>query len=51
MDACIEQIGWTVEQARKYVQATYGKKSRLKLTDEELLELLEYFRNQVQAKE
>jgi hypothetical protein len=51
MDDCIEQLGWTEEQARKYVQATYGKKSRLKLTDEELLELLDYFRNLVQAKE
>jgi len=51
MDGYIKQLGWTVEKARKYVQATYGKKSRLKLTDEELLELLDYFRTQVKAKE
>jgi len=51
MDDCIEQLGWTVEQARKYVQVTYGKKSRLKLTDEELLALLDYFKTMVKAKE
>ena len=51
MDSYIEQLGWTVEKARKYVQVTYGKKSRLKLTDEELLELLHYFRDLVRAKE
>jgi len=51
MDSCIEALGWTKERARQYVQVTYGKKSRLKLTDDELLELLEYFRNLVRAKE
>jgi hypothetical protein len=51
MDTHIEQLGWSKEQARKYVQATYGKKSRLKLTDGELLELLNYLKVLVKAKE
>jgi hypothetical protein len=44
MDAHIEQLGWTKEQARNYVKATYGKKSRLKLTDVELLEFLNHLK-------
>ncbi|WLT40565.1 hypothetical protein NON20_25870 (plasmid) [Synechocystis sp. B12] len=51
MDAHIEQLGWTKEQARNYVKATYGKKSRLKLTDLELLELLNHLRLLVKANE
>lgn len=51
MDAYIETLGWTKEKARGYVQATYRKKSRLKLTDVELLEFLHHLRNLVKAKE
>ena len=51
MDAQIEQLGWTKEQARSYVQVTYGKKSRLKLTDAELLKFLHHLQGLVKARE
>lgn len=42
----IKRLGWTEVQGRKYLQQTYGKRSRQHLTDEELLEFLDYLRSQ-----
>ncbi|NES86035.1 MAG: hypothetical protein F6K10_34235 [Moorea sp. SIO2B7] len=42
----IKRLGWTNEQGRDYLLQTYGKRSRQLLTDEELLEFLEYLENQ-----
>jgi hypothetical protein len=38
----MKRLGWTEAQGRTYLQKTYGKRSRQKLTDEELFEFLEY---------
>ncbi|MGD2179874.1 hypothetical protein [Lusitaniella coriacea] len=38
----IERLGWTIEQGRTYLLKTYGKRSRLHLTDWELVEFLRY---------
>lgn len=42
----IKRLGWTDVQGRTYLQKTYGKRSRQHLTDDELLEFLEYLRSQ-----
>ncbi|HEY9749113.1 MAG TPA: hypothetical protein V6C63_10575 [Allocoleopsis sp.] len=42
----IKRLGWTDVQGRTYLQRTYGKRSRQHLTDEELLEFLDYLRSQ-----
>lgn len=38
----IKRLGWNNKQGSDYLQRTYGKKTRHDLTDEELLEFLEY---------
>ena len=38
IDLQMQRLGWTTEQGRQYLIDIYGKKSRLHLTDEELLE-------------
>lgn len=50
IDTHIEKLGWTKEKARNYVQVTYAKKSRLKLTDAELLEFLHHLQGLVKAR-
>jgi len=45
----LNRIGWKTEQGREYLLATYGKKSRHMLTDEELVDFLEHLRNQPTA--
>lgn len=42
----MERIGWTVEQGQEYLSKTYGKRSRQVLTDQELLEFLEYLQGE-----
>lgn len=41
-----KRLGWTSEQGRDYLQATYGKKGRSQLTDRELREFLVYLEAQ-----
>jgi hypothetical protein len=38
IDVEMKRLGWTMEKGRDYLISTYGKKSRLLLTNEELLE-------------
>ncbi|MGF1479866.1 MAG: hypothetical protein ACFB4I_10285 [Cyanophyceae cyanobacterium] len=38
----MKRLGWTSEQGRKYLLETYGKRSRQLLSDEELLDFLNY---------
>lgn len=40
------RLGWTQEQGREYLLETYGKRSRQLLSDEELLEFLQYLKSQ-----
>ena len=41
-DLEMKRLGWTKEQGIDYLLSTYGKRSRLHLTDEELLEFWRY---------
>lgn len=45
-DVEIKRLGWTQEQGRDFLLATYGKRSRLHLTDEELMDFLRYLESQ-----
>lgn len=38
----LKRLGWTNPQGRDYLVQTYGKRSRLELTNEELLDFLQY---------
>lgn len=41
----MERLGWTKEQGRSYLIATYGKNSRTRLNDQELLSFLDYLKS------
>ncbi len=41
-DIEIKRLGWTRDDGREFLQTRYGKRSRLHLTDEQLLEFLQY---------
>jgi virulence-associated protein VapD len=41
-DIKLKRLGWTNQQGRDYLLQTYGKRSRYLLTDEELLDFLNY---------
>ena len=45
IDFQMERLGWSTERGRQHLIDTYGKKSRVHLTDEELLEFWEYLKN------
>lgn len=42
----LKRLGWTTEDGKKHLTETYGKKSRQLLTDEELIEFLNYLESQ-----
>jgi len=42
----LKRLGWTSDQGRNYLLQTYGKRSRQLLSDEELLEFLQYLESQ-----
>ncbi|MDJ0632128.1 MAG: hypothetical protein QNJ34_02950 [Xenococcaceae cyanobacterium MO_188.B29] len=45
-DVEIKRLGWTKEQGRDFLLQTYGKRSRLHLTDQELMDFLHYLESQ-----
>lgn len=45
-DLEIKRLGWTKEDGREFLKSRYGKRSRLQLTDSQLLEFLEYLASQ-----
>ena len=45
IDLELTRIGWSIEQAKDYLEFAYGVKSRVRLSDEELLEFLAFLRN------
>ncbi|TAE56448.1 MAG: hypothetical protein EAZ76_04145 [Nostocales cyanobacterium] len=45
-DVQIERLGWTKEQGREHLKRTYGKLGRSLLSEEELLDFLEYLKSQ-----
>ena len=42
----LRRLDWTTEQGRKFLEQTYGKRSRTMLSDAELREFLEYLEKQ-----
>ena len=42
IDTLMKQLRWTRTQGSQHLQATYGKRTRPELTDEELMEFLRY---------
>ena len=44
-DIEIRRLGWTKEQGRDFLMSRYGKRSRLHLKDEQLIEFLHYLEN------
>ncbi|MCU0537006.1 MAG: hypothetical protein MUD14_24220 [Hydrococcus sp. Prado102] len=44
-DIELKRLGWTKEQGRDYLMQAYGKRSRLMLLDEELIEFLSYLKS------
>jgi hypothetical protein len=45
-DVQIERLGWTKEQGREHLKKTYGKLGRSLLSEEELLDFLNYLKAQ-----
>ncbi|MEH2176025.1 hypothetical protein [Nostoc sp.] len=46
-DRYLAQLNWTPEQGRDYLQRKYGRRSRLQLTDTEILEFIDYLKLQL----
>lgn len=42
----MKRLGWTQDHGKKYLLETYGKKSRHLLSDQELIEFLQYLQSQ-----
>lgn len=49
-DTYLSQLNWTPEQGKGYLQQRYGKRSRLQLTDAEILEFIDYLKLQLSVK-
>ncbi len=48
-DAEFKRIGWSIQDAKDYLDFAYGAKSRSQLKDQELLEFLAFLKNQPTA--
>ncbi|MEH2108036.1 hypothetical protein [Nostoc sp.] len=46
-DTYLAQLNWTPEQGRDYLHQKYGKRSRLQLTDTEILDFIDYLKLQL----
>lgn len=46
-DTYLTQLNWTPEQGKDYLQQRYGKRSRLQLTDTEILDFINYLKLQL----
>ena len=44
-DLELQRLGWTTNEGKDFLKRTYGKLSRLKLTDEQLLEFLNHLKS------
>ena len=45
IDREVARLGWSTEQCKDYIQKEYNKRSRLVMTDTELLDLLKRLRS------
>ncbi len=50
-DVELKRLGWTSAKGRQHLQQTYDKRSRQHLTDQELLEFLDFLQSQVNTDE
>ena len=50
-DIELKRLGWSHTEGRRFLEDTYGKRSRQQLTDSELLEFLEYLKVQSLAQD
>ncbi|WP_299402498.1 hypothetical protein [Acaryochloris sp. IP29b_bin.148] len=50
-DVELKRLGWTSTQGRRHLQQTYNKRSRQHLTDQELLEFLDFLQSNVNEDE
>ena len=50
-DVELKRLGWTSTQGRHHLQETYSKRSRQHLTDQELLEFLDFLQSQANVDE
>ena len=48
-DGEFKRIGWSIQEAKDYLEFAYGAKSRAQLNDQELLEFLSFLKNQPTA--
>ncbi len=48
-DAEFKRIGWSIQEAKDYLEFAYDAKSRSQLNDQELLEFLSFLKNQPTA--
>ncbi|MEH2457963.1 hypothetical protein [Nostoc sp.] len=46
-DTYLAQLNWTPEQGREYLHQRYGKRSRLQLSDTEILDFIDYLKLQL----
>jgi hypothetical protein len=46
IDKELDRINWTEDQAKNYLMQEYGRKSRLQMSDEQLLNFLKFLQNQ-----
>ncbi|WGV23397.1 hypothetical protein [Halotia branconii] len=46
-DTYLAQLNWTPDQGREYLQQKYGKRSRLQLTDAEIIDFINYLKLQL----
>lgn len=45
IDQHIQRLGWDTERGQRYLIETYGVRSRIKLSDRQLLEFLGYLKS------
>lgn len=45
IDAIVADLGWSKQQRIGHIYAAYGKTSRLQMTDEQLLDFLNFLHN------
>ena len=50
IDKEMERLGWDRQFGQRYIMEKYGKKSRQRLSDRQLLEFLEYLKGQPKFK-
>lgn len=45
IDDEVDRLGWSKDKCKSHIKTVYGATSRLSMTDEDLIDLLNYLRN------